>query len=198
MNSLLPSPTACRARDNPFAVERVLAIRYEPQGCSWDELLARLESLGYRCAIVGPKGFGKTTLMEDLAAPLAERGFRVHSWRLNTEHPKLRPETSLQLASFDQHDIVLLDGAEQLGRLAWWNFRRRTRRCGGLIVTTHRAGLLPTAIECATSPELLHRIAAQLLATEPDWLAAACRQLFVEHRGNLRDTLRELYDWHAL
>ena len=38
-------------------------------------LAARLRQLHYRAAIVGPKGTGKTTLLEDLASRLAGRGF---------------------------------------------------------------------------------------------------------------------------
>ena len=37
-----------RARDNPFAVDRVLAVRYKPQGWTWEALLSRLKHLRYR------------------------------------------------------------------------------------------------------------------------------------------------------
>jgi len=41
------------ARANPFAVSKILTIRYEPQSTTWDALLARLQLLGHRAAIVG-------------------------------------------------------------------------------------------------------------------------------------------------
>jgi hypothetical protein len=50
-----------RARDNPFAVRRVLKLRYRLSESGWDELLARLERLDHRAAIVGAEGSGKTT-----------------------------------------------------------------------------------------------------------------------------------------
>jgi ABC-type lipoprotein export system ATPase subunit len=55
-----------RAKDNPFAVDRIGQIRYEPAAESWENLLVRLAAMDYRGAIVGPCGSGKTTLCEDL------------------------------------------------------------------------------------------------------------------------------------
>ncbi len=67
------------ARDNPFAVQRVLTIRYRFLDGSWGDLLERLAALGFRAALVGPHGHGKTTLLEDLGARLDGRGFRVRN-----------------------------------------------------------------------------------------------------------------------
>jgi hypothetical protein len=194
-----------KARDNPFRVARVLsAIRYEVPAGSDDEdragavsLLLRLEALRYRAAIVGPHGSGKTTLLEDLAGVLAERGFRITHVRLDTDGPRLPREWRSTARLLDGSDIVCLDGAEQLGPIAWQRFRWRARRAGGLIVTTHSHGRLTTLIECTTSVSLLHRIIERLA---PNGLAAAAppaAELFARHRGNLRDALRELYDIYA-
>ena len=67
------------AKNNPFATDRVLQIRYTPQTCTWDELLARLEAMHYRAAIIGADGTGKTTLIEDIARRLAEQGLSCRS-----------------------------------------------------------------------------------------------------------------------
>ena len=48
-----------RARDNPFAVDRVRQIRYEPPEESWESLLARLAAMNYRGAIVPGDGQSK-------------------------------------------------------------------------------------------------------------------------------------------
>ena len=74
-----------RARDNPFRTERILEIRYRPQGCSWDDLLRRLAGMDYRAAIVGPEGSGKTTLLEDLEPRLRALGLGVRMLRLDLE-----------------------------------------------------------------------------------------------------------------
>ena len=185
-----------RARDNPFAADRVLSIRYEfPEGQA-GVLLARLERLGYRAAIVGPHGTGKTTLLEDLEKPLARLGFRVRHLRLDAEHGRFSRGCLSQLAAtLDARDFVCLDGAEQLDRMRWMMFRWRTRRAGGVLITSHRPGLLPTLIECTTSPELLDRIVRRL--APPTGGLRAPTDLFARHQGNLREALRELYDVYA-
>ena len=197
-----------KARDNPFGATRVLAaIRYtDPAGDLDDSrqsaalLLPRLAALRYRAAIVGPHGSGKTTLLEDLEHVLAERGFRITHVRLDSENRVLprqwRAWRSPLARGLEAHDIVCLDGAEQLNPIAWMWFRWRTRRAGGLIVTTHRPRRLPSLVVCATNAALLDRIIQRLA---PDRLSAAppAAELFRRHRGNLRNALRELYDVYA-
>jgi hypothetical protein len=187
-----------RARDNPFAVQRVLTIRYRLQNGSWDDLLGRLAALNYRAAIVGDEGAGKTTLMEDLGDRLAESEWTVTPLRLNRNQPRFpRGFLTPLLARLGPRDILLLDGAEQMGRFAWWRFLRRTRRCGGLIVTSHRSGLLPTLIHCTTTPQLLREIVRELLDHRADDLQPMLDSLFWKHGGNLRNALRDLYDYFA-
>jgi hypothetical protein len=67
--------------------------------------------------------------------------------------------------------------------------RLRTRRAGGLVITSHRPGLLPTLFECTTSPELLAEIVGELSGADLE-----AGELYERHRGNVRDALRELYD----
>jgi len=184
--------TPVRPRDNPFAVQRVLEVRYRlPAGVTWEGLLDRFAALSWRGAIVGPHGHGKTTLLEDLAPRLEARGFRVRTISLRQAHPRLDREDRAVLRSLGPQDVLFLDGAEQLGRLFWMELRLRTRRVGGLVITAHRPGLLPTLFECETSPELLTGIVAELLdgGEEP-----GVENLHARHRGNVRDALRELYD----
>ena len=211
-----------RARDNPFSVSRVLELRYQfhmqgEQG--WPSLLSRLKKLRYRAAIVGPHGSGKTTLLEDLGVRLAEQGFRVHSVFLNRQqraYPHhIASESSGKLTS---RDIVLLDGCEQLGLHHWWQFRWQMRHAGGLIVTTHRPGRLPVLWRCQTNPELFFELVRRLFDSDiysdshcANELAVSgqhsfsaaptlteAHELFQDHRGNLRDAFRDLYDRAAM
>lgn len=175
------------ARENPFASWRVERIRYRPQGVGWDAIMSRLESLRYRAAIVGPDGSGKTTLLEDLAARLSGR-FRVRLIiRDNADEMPAVP------TAFSPGEVVLLDGGDRLSWAGWNCLRWRARRGAGLIVTSHRDGLLPTLIETRTSFELLRELVRELTAEPPDDLEA----LFLRHRGNVRDVLRTLYDRRA-
>lgn len=186
-----------KARANPFAVDRVLRVRYELAGETLDDLLERLQRIGGRGAIVGPHGSGKTTLLEDLAARLEARGTRVHLVRLSAERRAVPSETIDRLsAEFDADGraAVLCDGAEQLGWLAWRAFRDRVRRARMFVVTTHRPGRLPTLLETRTTPALLESIIRRLLSEPDEPLPFSVENLFSRHNGNLRDALRELYD----
>ena len=195
-----------KARENPFAAARVLSIRYRVPDGGAAALLARLRQLGYRAAIVGRHGSGKTTLLEDLEKDLEGLGFRIRRLRLDAEHRRFpRRMLSRFFAGVDSRDLVCFDGAEQLSVARWMAFRWRARHAGGLVITTHRRGRLPTLIECTTSPELLQALIERLTrpATTADEEETAgpgaptASELFERHRGNLRDALRELYDVYA-
>jgi energy-coupling factor transporter ATP-binding protein EcfA2 len=187
-----------RARDNPFRSDRVLSLRYRLETGTWKELLARFDALGRRAAIVGPEGSGKTTLLEDLAPLFRERGCRVRDLRLDRETPSFQ-DTFLRefSASLGPRDVILFDGAEQLGRRAWAHFERRSRVAGGLLATLHRPGRLPTLLETRTSPELLEGLVGQILGDRLDGVRSLTSRLYERHGGNLREALRELYDHYA-
>ncbi len=182
--------SALPARRNPFAAERLDRLAYrdpatgEPVGpADLDRLLDRLEALGRRAAIVGSEGSGKTALLEALAPRLERRG-----WRVRWSAPGPRTAEAGGAATF-----LLIDGEERLAHRGWRRLLRASRGAGGLLVTTHRPGPLPTLAECGTSPELLATLMAEL-ATEPTQGLPTARELHARHRGNLRLALLELYD----
>jgi hypothetical protein len=182
-----------KARDNPFATARVLRLRYRVQ--SWPALLDRLAGFNYRAAIVGREGSGKTTLLEDFAPRLEERGFAVLRLFVNRDTERAGPAVFGALrTNVTSRTIVLLDGAEQLSVLQWLRVRLITRRAAGLVITSHRPGLLPTLMECRTSPELLGGLMHELLGDAAESYAARAPALFLKHNGNLRDVLRAFYD----
>jgi len=186
------------ARVNPFSSDRLLRVRHRLTGLAWPDLLSRLRQMNYRAALVGPKGSGKTTLLEDLEPKLAELGFRPKPLRLDEQHRQFAPDFLRQFfARFGPSEIILLDGAEQM---SWWQWRRfcaRSRGGAGLVITSHRPGLLPTLHECRTSPELLREIITQLLGQEAAPGSDECQTLFERHHGDIRLALRELYDQFA-
>jgi len=192
-----------RARENPFAMVRLERIAFRFESGDLDDLLRRLSQLGYRAAIVGPEGSGKTTLLEALAAQLAGQGWNLRPLRLRRDQPCPGGVIEQLLKSSDPRTLILLDGAEQLG---WWRWRRLVRgarAAGGLVITTHRAGRLPTLIACRTSIPLLSGIVDELLDAAPladarrAELRAAAVTLYAQHGGNPREVLRGLYDWCA-
>ena len=185
-----------RARDNPFTVQRIHALAYRLEGTSWEALLERLEVLRFRAALVGPHGHGKSTLLKEIAARLEARGLRLRKVLLHEGDRWLSPkQRQTLLRDVAPQDLLLLDGAEQLCRPAWLHLKWESRRAAGLLVTSHRPGLLPTLHECRTDPELLAGLVRELLGPQSEEIQLA--DLFARHRGNVREALAELYDLHA-
>lgn len=174
-----------KARDNPFATDRVLQVRYRLRADTWDAMLADLAALNYRAAIVGPEGTGKTTLLEDLAGKLTAAGRHV----LFCRAPDIPRD-------FDNADIVCVDSAEVL---SWWQWQQLRRRTRGLVVTLHQPGRLPTLRRCATDAGLLAELIATLYPALPASAGGAlAAELHRRHAGNVRAALRECYDrWAA-
>ena len=184
-----------RARDNPFATEHVLRLRYRfADAEGWRSLLQRLQAMNYRASITGPHGSGKTTLLEDLGVRLQEIGFRVQTLFLNEQNRSYPAEfIRLNCGQATRQDILLFDGCEQLGPLNWRRFLWQARRAGGLIVTTHRPGRLPVLWECQTTPDLLGSLVRDLVgSTAPTQLELD--DLYRLNKGNLREAFRQLYD----
>jgi len=178
-----------RPRDNPFRSDLTDALAYRPQGTSWEAILTRLEALDYRAAIVGPHGSGKTTLLEELGRMLECRGIPTLYLRVDDRCPC---SVVAALKAVDGQ-VVLLDGADLLGGLAWALVRMRARRARGLVITTHRPGRLPTLVECSTSPGLLRELLRQLVPRRASRLAPLAEELFGTSNGNLRSVFHTLY-----
>ena len=184
-----------RARDNPFAVDRVHTIRYRPQGTTFADLLTRLRELNYRAALVGSDGSGKTTLLEDLEQALTKQGVKTRMVFVNDTAPLPDPACRRLLSKLNRDEVLLLDGADLIPRSCWSLLKRHTiTHAYGLVITSHRPGLLPTLIECRTSPTLLQEIAAELQPPDHPIPAESLDILFRRHQGNIRNCLRELYD----
>ncbi len=187
-----------RARDNPFSVDRVHAIRFRPLDITFDEILLRLRELNYRTAITGPDGSGKTTLLEDLQPILQRKGLKTRMVFVNDTSPFDAPTCRRLLSELNRDEILLLDGADLIRRAFWSLLKRHTiTHASGLVITSHKPGLLPTLIECATSATLLTEIVTALRPEGPGISLDLLDTLYKRHNGNLRDCLRELYDLYA-
>jgi energy-coupling factor transporter ATP-binding protein EcfA2 len=184
-----------RARDNVFAVERIEQIRYKPPGTTLDELLARLEQMGYRAAIIGPEGSGKTTLLEDIGTALERHGRQVRNVLVNDSNPMTWQSSRGLFMQLRGGDIVLLDGADLIGRTTWHALKRGILiKAGGLVITSHKAGLMPTLIECATTPDLFRQIVSEITDGKQGIAPVIIEEVYHRNNGNIREALRELYD----
>lgn len=187
-----------KPHQNPFRVERIDALAFRPQGASWSELLVRLEALRHRAAIVGADGTGKTTFLADLARRLPLAGWRPVTRVLKPDSTRGEVRDAIEVArTAGVKDVLLVDGADHLKRLDWWRLARAARRAGGLVIASHRTGLLPTLIETRTSAELLAELVRELAPGLADRLEPELAGLLARHHGNVRDTLRALYDQAA-
>ncbi|HVE65759.1 MAG TPA: hypothetical protein VNC59_04185, partial [Thermoanaerobaculia bacterium] len=129
----------------------------------------------------------------ELARRLTARGFRVRLMTLATgERRRPRGGRREVLSGMGARDVLCVDGADLLGRLEWLRILVASRRAGGLVVTAHREGRLPTVYRAETAPALLAGIVATL-----DDSARPPTDLFSKNRGNVREALRELYDVSA-
>ena len=186
-----------RPRDNPFAAHRIEALPFRfPGGLTWDTFLDRCAAAKWRGAIVGPHGSGKTTVLEQLAPRLRERGFNPRMFRVQAESP-LAEKTALlkEVRSMRAPDLLLLDGAEQLTTREWLTLHSAASPMAGCLITVHRTSRLPTLLETQTSPALLIELAAELTGERLSVLDATA--LFKRHFGNLRECLRTLYDQNS-
>jgi hypothetical protein len=179
-----------RARDNPFAVERLHALRF--RGPTATELWTRALTHGGRGALVGAEGAGKTTLLLELAAHLRGLCYRTIWIQLRRDARGLTAEHRGALTSLGARDVVFVDGADLLSyRDRGW-LVRRAAAAAGVLGTLHAPGWLPTVAALSTTPALLDELVLDLTgrAMEPGDRDA----LFARHRGNVRTALFELYD----
>lgn len=190
-----------KARLNPLRVERILSVRFrldtiEPH-LTLDELLNRWENQGRRGALIGPHGSGKTTLLEDLATPLTARGYQLLNLQLSREKQQFSSEDWHGLQNMTPQTVIFCDGAEQLNFLDWLRLKQISKSAAGVLITSHRAGLLPTLLECRTSPQLLQEILHQILGNDAIIWDVECEALWARHNSDLRLALREIYDFYA-
>lgn len=94
----------------------------------WQELLARLELGGRRGAIVGPRGSGKPTLLEDLAGRPELRGWRIHLLRFNADQRRLALRSRWDAGRL--RDVRRRRAVELSGLAAPRASRRERRRAG--------------------------------------------------------------------
>ena len=184
-----------RARDNPFAVHRVMEFRYQWSETDWAREMARLDAMNYQAAIVGPHGSGKTTLLEDLTTRLEAAGRETWSYRLHTGDRRFPAPQFEQFRNLPPSTIVMLDGAEQLSFWQWRRFARLFRRTDRpLIVTLHSTGRWPTWTESVSDIQILDQIVGRLMPNSDLATKRINRELYDKHQGNIRDALREWYD----
>lgn len=184
-----------RPADNPFEMTRIESVAYRMHAREWAALDRRLVANRYRGAIVGPHGSGKTTLLETLAPKLADRGLDPVILRYYDQKRSMDgADISALRAANRPTAAILIDGGEVLSLRNWWTLRYMTRHAGGLIMTSHGAGRLPTVHQCVPSVAILSDVAHAIAPAYAPAFAADYGTIYRDHDGNIRDALRHLYD----
>lgn len=146
--------------------------------------------------LLGPKGTGKTTLLEDLEPLLQQRGFTAHWCRLTLDSSsRERSHAIAQLKQIGPNQVCLFDGAEVLN---FWQWRRvcRSARTNGatLIATLHRKRGVPILLRTQPNWPLVHQFVRELSAEHyNDELRDQAEQAFEISRGNMREVFRACY-----
>ena len=188
-----------KPRDNPFRTSRTDALSFRDfSGTDIPDLLRRVRTSGGRGAIIGPMGTGKSTLLRELAAALAQEGRNVVRLQMTRETPCLSPDDRLLLRRLTMNHTVCIDGADLLPRRVWWFTRHACRRASFLLVTSHARPMLPVLYRTNPTPALLLELTRELLAGAPPLTEPEGRDLFNTSQGNIREALRALYDRFAL
>jgi hypothetical protein len=185
-------------RDNPFATCWTMPGAlpfYFQNGQSVEQLVATLAGQNWCGQIIGPHGSGKSTLLAALIPALVAAGRDVREIRLHDRMRALpRDVTTIDSA----RALIVVDGFEQLGRLARHLLKRSSRRAGtGLLVTAHAAVGLPTLIQLSPSPHLIEELVDQLCGQVHSGVSRAdVAASHASHGSNVREIFFELYDRH--
>lgn len=166
--------------------------------------------------IVGPHGSGKTTLLHELrpllsgsfpdithwqlAAPLSRNSFSrklVVRWKHGQRACQALRQAQRALP---EDGLLIVDGAEQIGRWQWSRLLRSTRRRRQCVLATSHQPRDGMAILYRTAPTtmLVHVLTKELLASAPLHVAGLVHSELnrrdLSKLTNLRDLWFELYD----
>ncbi|MEO0513804.1 MAG: hypothetical protein AAF086_00730 [Planctomycetota bacterium] len=176
--------------ENPFRSGCVNALGYvSPSGEPWESIVSRVRAAGFRGALVGPHGHGKSTLMAKLATLDPPAGAERHDVvQVMADGSNVR-DVKRDIAAHDGR--LFIDGYDLLP----WRLRATLRQRREVIVTSHRDTRLPTLVRCETTPALLGELVGRLSPSVRAGLGDdGVAVLHRRHAGNIRDALRELYD----
>jgi hypothetical protein len=186
---------------NPFATRCVRpgALPYcFPDGGNAEQLIEQLKVNGWRGAIVGPHGTGKSTLLAELRPHIERAGWRVEMIALHDGQRRL-PVSFWAAIGREMQCFVIVDGFEQIG---WWSRRRLLQACRrnewGLLITAHRSDAiagLPVIYQTFGDLQIVQHLVDDLLPyhggeIQPSDVSTA----FLAHQGNVRETMFALYE----
>ena len=178
---------------NPFRMSKIESIPFQFYGESEDLLWRKLEQNDWRGAIIGPHGSGKTTLLEHVQRVFESRGKCCEIWTFHRVSRRWHDRVTCKIQRSNcskTQTILLVDGVDIMPWIKKAYLKAMMSRYGGVIVTAHKACILPTVKICKVDSVLADALIAQLsLQVDCD-----SQQLLEHCGGNMRQVFRELYD----
>lgn len=185
-----------RPSDNPFNPRRVDELAFVEHDHALAEVADRLRQCRYRGAIVGPRGSGKSAMLQALGDELMAHGLTPLSLFADEQrHRALPMNWRKTVGRARPTDALLLDGYDLLPVWARAWVLVASQRAGAVIVTSEREVRLPTIARPNASSTLLRELIGQLDPSADQRIDVDA--IFQEARGNLRDALKLAYDLHA-
>lgn len=187
MRVVAPSPLATQTRR--VLLERVETLDYIPYEYELQETASRLKRQGYRGAICGPAGCGKSAMLHALGDELMAHGLTPLPLSVERDRARALPTDWRRTIRKARHtDALLLDGYGLLPAWArlWVWFA--SRRAGAVVVTSKRAVRYKTLAKPRPTKQLLQQLAQQLLPISSQDIDYSA--LFEQSSGNLHEAMR--------
>lgn len=182
-----------RPSENPFNAQRLDSLRYVEFDHRLSEIATRLKRHGYRGAIVGPHGCGKSAMLQALGEELMGHGLSPLPLFVNSDQRGTLPQDWQRTIRKARHtDALLLDGYDLLPAWARLWVLLNARHAGAVLVTAHQDAYYKPIARPISSPCLLRQLIESLCPSSSSMIDA--NRLFHDARGNLRDALRNAYD----
>jgi hypothetical protein len=185
MHTAIPTPTVHPADLRISSRKSLGYIGYE---YIMEEVADRLSRQGYRGAITGPVGCGKTIMLQALGDELMEHGLTPLPLTIDAQRSRALPAGWRRaIRNARPTDALLLDGYDLLPAWArlWVWFT--SMRAGAVVVTAKRDVVYTPLAKPTPSPYLLELLIARMLPSSK--LDIDCHALLEQCNGNLHDAM---------
>ncbi|MFK7789337.1 MAG: hypothetical protein AB8C95_07605 [Phycisphaeraceae bacterium] len=184
----IPPPVQKASTPAPVQAKRPNPLGYIACGNEMHTLAKRLEWQGYRGAICGPTGCGKSIMLQTLGDELMEHGLTPLPLIMHPDQRGTFPKDWKRIIRQARPtDALLLDGYGDLPRTARLWVWLATLNAGAIVVTASRETVFTTLAKPKPTPGLLEQLIEQTLPTQRQSIDT--QAIFEQAQGNLSKAL---------